>query len=379
MAEGAVDYSVRLLFYAAPRVRGWGEIWMSITASLLLFSIGPRFFFFAAGLFVSFAYLWKQRKLAWLPLALSLFILCSLCGLYIIYRLAAHFPNPLTADTPVIVLFISAGALALLSAFWLSNLARIEQAALLAAQEKASRYRINFEQDPRLLVIKDANGAYLAVNPAYAAFLGKQTQALKNETDFSFFPRSVANSLRQNDEKALASSEPLTMEMELFGVPGARLFQLTRTPLLGAAGEPLGLLFAASDITIEKQRTSQFEAWQRGVAVLLEYGALSFNLEEKYDLLRDLLPWAVRLAETQHVGLWRIQPEAQVAELQYAGRLAAHPGERLRLGDDLPWKVWKNAKPGLLPECPIPQSTAFGRQRPLRSAASARHWFSIRR
>ena len=261
---------------------------------------------------------------------------------------------PSTAmDFLTLLLFLAAAILALWGALLQKKAFARDQLALQAAQDEISRYKIHFEQDPRLLIIKDASGNYLAANPAYAGFLGKNIQALVGETDFSFFTRSTANSLRQFDEKALQSKQSLNQEIELIGVPGPRWYQLTRTPLFNPGGDPIGLLLAGRDLSKERMHLAQNEAWQRGIQVLLDFGMDLFQAKTPVTAMETLVSWAGRLAETEHIGLWRFEADGPQVVLHAAsGKLAAFSGKNLKTGEDLPWKVWKSGRSVYIPDYP---------------------------
>lgn len=320
---------------------------MAMTTFLLIFS---ALVFFGAALWLVIVNVLSHKRWHWALFAASLFLLAiSLARL-------AYFSNrdlrlPESFDTLELGLLLAAALLALAGAIWQRRNFQTDQLILQTAQDELAHYKIHFEQDPRLLLIKDLQGNYLAANPAFANFLGKQIQSLTGETDFSFFPRSTANSLRQFDEKAIQARQNLTQEIELIGMPGSRWFQLTRTCLNNQAGQPVGLLLACRDLSKERMQLAQNEAWQRGIQILLDFSMDMFQSKEKTTSMDQLLSWTERLAETEHVGLWRFHSDGPLVVLEKgAGKLEGLVGKKLKTGEDLPWKVWKNGRSVFIPD-----------------------------
>ncbi len=322
---------------------------MSTTLIALLLLISALLLF-VAGAWLVWVNVLSHKRWYWALIAASLVLIGVLVARFAYLISQNRLPeNPF--DPLAVILAVLAALCALSGAVWQRRVFQQNQLTLQAAQEELARYKTLFEQDPRLLLIKDAQGNYLAANPALATFLGKQFSALVGENDFSFFPRSTANALRQFDEKTLQSAQSTTQEIELIGVPGSRWFRLTRTPLFSQAGALLGLLLTGNDLSQERLHLAQNEAWQRGIQVLFDLSLELFQSHDTADPMAKLVSWTERLAETSHIGLWRFQPDSPQVDLQYAaGKIEPFVGKKLKTGEDIPWKVWKSGQSIFVPD-----------------------------
>lgn len=306
--------------------------------------------FFASGAWLVWVNVLTHKRWYWALIAASLALLSVNFARYAYLISQNRLPSDIM-DLLAIILGVLAAFCAIAGAVWQWRAFKQEQLTIQAAEDELARYKIHFEQDPRMLLIKDAQGNYLAANPAFAGFLGKQIQSLTGENDFSFYPRSTANALKQFDEKTLQGKQSTSQEVELIGVPGTRWFQLTRTPLFNQDGAPLGLLLAGRDLSKERMHLAQNEAWQRGVQVLQDFSLDLFQSRDRADSIKQLVSWAERLSESGHIALWSFQADDPQVVLQFAsGKLEPFIGKKLKTGEDIPWKVWKSGRAAFIPE-----------------------------
>ena len=108
---------------------------------------------------------------------------------------------------------------------------------------------------PDLVWLKDPDGVYLACNPSFERLYGVPEGELLGHTDYDFADPEVADFFRANDRAAVTAGRSLTNEEWLtFAADGYRgLFETTKTPMLGADGEVIGVLGMAHDITERKR------------------------------------------------------------------------------------------------------------------------------
>ena len=118
----------------------------------------------------------------------------------------------------------------------------------LAAQD---RLQAIMDAIPDLIWLKDLHGVYLACNPTFERFFGAAQAAIVGRTDYDFVDRELADSFRAHDAAALAADGPSVNEEWLcFAADGYRgLFETIKTPVRDAAGQPVGVLGVARDIT----------------------------------------------------------------------------------------------------------------------------------
>ncbi|WP_295589922.1 PAS domain S-box protein [uncultured Lamprocystis sp.] len=104
---------------------------------------------------------------------------------------------------------------------------------------------------PDLIWLKDLNGIYLACNPTFERLFGAAEARIIGHTDYDFVDRELADFFRAHDVEALAAGGPtVNTEQLTFAADGYHgLFETIKTPLRDAAGEPIGVLGIARDIT----------------------------------------------------------------------------------------------------------------------------------
>jgi PAS domain S-box-containing protein len=103
---------------------------------------------------------------------------------------------------------------------------------------------------PDLIFYKDCQSVYLGSNTAFEAFSGQSREQLLGHNDFDFFPYEVARQFRARDRAALAEGKPCRNEEWVTYADGRRvLLDTLKTPLIGPAGEVVGLVGISRDIT----------------------------------------------------------------------------------------------------------------------------------
>ena len=112
---------------------------------------------------------------------------------------------------------------------------------------------------PDLVWLKDIHGVYMACNPRFEAFFGATEADILGKTDDDFVDPQVAEAFRANDRAALAAGGPrVNEEWVTFASDGHReLLETTRTPLLDASGQLVGVLGLGHNITTRHQMEEQ--------------------------------------------------------------------------------------------------------------------------
>lgn len=131
----------------------------------------------------------------------------------------------------------------------------------IALKDAKERLRTLVDTLPDLVWLKDTNGVYLACNRRFEQFFGAPEKDIIGRTDYDFVPRELADFFREHDKAALAAAAPSTNEEEVaFASDGHREWLHTvKTPLLDGAGETIGVLGIARDITAIKATEAELK------------------------------------------------------------------------------------------------------------------------
>lgn len=143
-------------------------------------------------------------------------------------------------------------------------------------QEEKLKLQTLVECIPDLVWLKDAAGVYRFCNPRFEAFFGKRMEEIVGRTDYEFVDRELADFFRAHDRLAMERGGPsVNEEWVTFASDGHReLLETIKTPLRSAAGEILGVLGIARDVTRsradqERLRKLSMAIEQNTVAVVI--------------------------------------------------------------------------------------------------------------
>lgn len=117
-----------------------------------------------------------------------------------------------------------------------------------------STLRGTLDAIPDLVWLKDADGVYLECNAAVERFFGVAKANIVGKADYDFVDREQADFFREHDRKAMIASTPsINEEWLTFAEGGFRsLFETVKTPMHDDAGNLIGVLGIARDITERK-------------------------------------------------------------------------------------------------------------------------------
>ncbi|MEY2631836.1 MAG: hypothetical protein RIR00_490 [Pseudomonadota bacterium] len=130
--------------------------------------------------------------------------------------------------------------------------ARQELAATLRQVEEEKAFLRNLKDAiPDQVWLKNPDGVYLLCNPAFEQFFGAREADIVGKSDDDFLPRELADGLRQSDREALEANQACRSESWVtFAGDGRRALRETiKTPMRNPAGELIGILGVARDIT----------------------------------------------------------------------------------------------------------------------------------
>ncbi|MGB6067863.1 MAG: PAS domain S-box protein, partial [Desulfomonilaceae bacterium] len=122
-----------------------------------------------------------------------------------------------------------------------------------ARQAQSSLLHQFFSAIPDLLVLKDRDLVFQAVNPAFCRYLGKPAAEIIGKTDFDLFPPAEAEIYRRDDLRVMEAGTPLVQDEEVTGAEGRGWLQVSKTPVFDETGQPAGVLCAVRDIRQRKE------------------------------------------------------------------------------------------------------------------------------
>ncbi|MCK4509075.1 MAG: PAS domain-containing protein [Desulfuromonadales bacterium] len=99
------------------------------------------------------------------------------------------------------------------------------------------------------IVLKDLQGRYLYVNPAFAEAVGKVPQELIGLDNEAVFGYDTARRLEHSDQQVLTSGEPVTFSETLYLRSEPHHLQISKAALKDAEGKPSGVVSVIRDVT----------------------------------------------------------------------------------------------------------------------------------
>jgi PAS domain S-box-containing protein len=116
-------------------------------------------------------------------------------------------------------------------------------------RESTSLLRAVAEGTTDAVFVKDLQGRYLLMNPAGAALVGKSVAEVVGRQDWDIFDRDSARKVVEDDRRVLARGRPETYEDIVTAGGVTRTYLTTKAPYRNEAGEVLGLVGIARDVT----------------------------------------------------------------------------------------------------------------------------------
>jgi PAS domain S-box-containing protein len=150
---------------------------------------------------------------------------------------------------------------------------------------------------PDLVWLKDADGVYLSCNPSFERLFGTKEAEIIGKTDYDFVENELADFFREHDDKAMAAGRPSLNEEELtFAADGYQgLFETIKTPICDAAGNFIGVLGIARDITERENAKREIKKRQTELHNLLQTVQCGIVVHAADTAIVDLNPAACKL------------------------------------------------------------------------------------
>ena len=109
------------------------------------------------------------------------------------------------------------------------------------------------------IVLKDLQGHYLYVNPAFADAVGRKSEELVGLDSESVFGYDTARRLENYDQQVLASGETLTLNEQVYLQSKPHHLQISKSVVKDTEGRPSGIVSVIRDVTeiVEVQRRQE--------------------------------------------------------------------------------------------------------------------------
>ncbi len=124
-----------------------------------------------------------------------------------------------------------------------------KQQAEEEAKARLAELQACIDHMPAQVFIKDLNLRYRLVNQRFAAALGLPPTDIIGRTDEGLYAEPRAQQEKELDRACIEQLRPLASEEELEEREGRRYFRVLRAPIIGADGEPIGIVGLRLDIT----------------------------------------------------------------------------------------------------------------------------------
>jgi diguanylate cyclase (GGDEF)-like protein/PAS domain S-box-containing protein len=152
---------------------------------------------------------------------------------------------------------------------------------------------------PDLVWLKDRQGRYIEVNPAYAMFYRQEPRAFVGLNASSFNPEAVTRRYEQDDAEVIASGHSKRFEIQLADQSGQlRWFEVIKSPIESISGDVTGIAGIARDITNRKTLEREREALLLQAKKTLQRTEALYHLADTLNQTQAVPPILQAVAES---------------------------------------------------------------------------------
>lgn len=148
----------------------------------------------------------------------------------------------------------------------------------LQLETRYAQMEAAIEAIPDLIWVKDLDGVFVKCNRAFAIYMGRSKQDIIGKTEYDFFDKEAATFYLENDKMVIQTLLPRRMEAWLTFEDGYRgLFEAVKTAVVDNAGQCIGTLSMAHDITQRKRQEAKIRRKQEAMQTLNEIASKIFH------------------------------------------------------------------------------------------------------
>ena len=122
-----------------------------------------------------------------------------------------------------------------------------------ALRESEAKFRTLVENIPQKVFMKDRDSKYLSVNESFARDLGVGPADIAGKTDYSFFPKDLADKYRADDQRIMESGQTDDLEEKYLQEGKETWVHTVKTPVRDENGRVVAVLGMFWDITERKR------------------------------------------------------------------------------------------------------------------------------
>ncbi len=187
----------------------------------------------------------------------------------------------------------------------------------LALEEKNALLKSVFEGTGDAVYIKDLEGRYVIVNPAFAKYFEKPAEQIARKTAAQLFDFATARRLSETDRLVIETGRAQTFEYELPLVHGTRAFLVMKSPYQDGQGKTIGVIVVSRDITEYRAMEERLRQSQKMEAI----GTLAGGVAHDFNNLLMVIAGYSSVLNEALAGEPKLR--GQVEQIQKAGERAA--------------------------------------------------------
>jgi PAS domain S-box-containing protein len=232
----------------------------------------------------------------------------------------------------------------------LTQVLRSEQARQLgqkAPPEASQLLQAVLENSTAIVYVKDLQGRYLLISRRYETLFGVSQEQLAGRTDYDVFPKEVADAVRANDSRVLATRTPLEFEEVVPHGDVMHTYISLKFPISGPSGAPYAVCGISTDITARKHAEFRLLAEHAVAQTLAQSVTLADAVPSVLQTVCDCFGWEVAL-------FWGVDRRANLlrcVEIWHDPALIIPAFDQFNrqtafsLGVGLPGRVWASGLP----------------------------------